>query len=189
MGRPSKLTDIQWSEVERRLVGGEGVRALAAEYGISPGQISKRFPNSVSKSVHAVAEKLAVAQTALAALPMPQQTLAMSLADKLRNISVNLASAAEHGSATAYRLNALANSEVSKVDDADPLSEESISALKGVGVLTKLANDSASIALNLLAANKETVKELNTPKPEDEPQAPLRPQLSREEWLKVHGLN
>jgi hypothetical protein len=33
--------------------------------------------------------------------------------------------------------------------------------LKGVSALTMLANDSASIALNLLAANKETVKRIN----------------------------
>jgi hypothetical protein len=186
MGRPSKLSPQQWADIERRLISGEGVRALAAQFGISPGQISKRFPNSVSKSVHAVAEKLAEAQTALAALPVPQQSLAMSLADKLRSISESLACAADLGAKTAHRLQSLANSEVAKVDDADPLS--SVENLKNVGILTKLGNDSASIALNLLAANKETVRELNLPKPEDEPQAPLRPQISREEWLKTHGL-
>ena len=58
---------------------------------------------------------------------------------------------------------ALANGEVAKVDDADPLSASSIEALKGVGVLTKLANDSANIAVNLLAANKDAVKRVNDP--------------------------
>jgi len=60
-----------------------------------------------------------------------------------------------HGAATAHRLNALANSEVAKVDDSSPLS--SLENLRGVGVLTKLANESANIALNLLAANKDRV--------------------------------
>lgn len=83
----------------------------------------------------------------------------MDLAEKLRSISGSLASAAELGAKTAHRLQALANSEVAKVDDAQPL--ESVDALKGVSALTKLANDSASIALNLLNANKETVQRLN----------------------------
>jgi hypothetical protein len=44
-----------------------------------------------------------------------------------------------------------------------------MAALKTVSVLTKMANDAAASPINLLAANKETVKELNLPKPEDEP--------------------
>lgn len=49
------------------------------------------------------------------------------------------------------------------MDDADVLSDESMEAMKGVSALTKLANDSSSIALNLLAANKDTVKQLQSP--------------------------
>jgi transposase-like protein len=188
MARPSKLSPTQWQEIERRLAEGETPSTLAREFGVHPSQITRRV-SQVSQKVREVAQKVANAQTALAELPAQQQYAAMSLADKLRNISTSLASAAEHGAATAHRLNALANSEVSKVDDAAPLSEESITALKGVGVLTKLANDSASIALNLLAANKDAVKQIATPEPEPESLPPLRPQLSREEWLKAHGLN
>jgi hypothetical protein len=79
--------------------------------------------------------------------------MAVSLAERLRNISASLASAAELGSATAHRLHALANSEVAKVDDAEPMA--SLDSLRNVGVLTKLANESSHIALNLLASNKE----------------------------------
>jgi hypothetical protein len=168
MGRPSKLSPAQWAEIERRLVAGDGVRALAGEFGISPGQISKRFPNSVSKSIHAVAHKVAEAQTALAALPVPHQNLAMSLADDLRSISVSVAAAAKLGAMTGHRLHALANSEVVKVDDANPLA--SIDALRNVGVLTKLGNDSLAPALNLLSANKERIQRLDDQPPADAPQ-------------------
>lgn len=102
------------------------------------------------------ARQIADAQSALAALPVAQQYTALSLAEKLRNISGSLASAAELGAATAHRLHALANSEVAKVDDAEPMA--SLDSLRNVGVLTKLANDSSHIALNLLAANKDRVK-------------------------------
>ena len=48
-----------------------------------------------------------------------------------------------------------------EIDDAAPLNDESREALKDVAVLTKIANDAATIPLNLLSANKETVRDLN----------------------------
>jgi Helix-turn-helix domain of resolvase len=170
MARPSKLSPEQWAEVERRLSAGEKASDLAREFGISNASISVRV-SKVSKTISETAHKLAEAQTALAALPVPQQYAAVSLAEKLRAISVSLANAAELGAKTAHRLHALANSEVEKVDDADPLRPESMEALKGVSVLTKLANDSSAIAINLLNANRETVKEANKAQM-DEPEAP-----------------
>lgn len=163
MARPSKLTPDQWSEIDRRLMGGESASALAREFGINPSQITRRV-SQVTQKVRNVAQSLAKAKSELAELPVAQQYAAVSLAEKLRNISNSIASAAELGAKTAHRLHALANSEVEKVDDANPL--ESMEALKGVGVLTKLANDSSHIALNLLAANKETVKEANQTQPQ-----------------------
>ncbi len=158
MGRKSKLSPEQWAEVERRLAEGEVRRALAREFGISEGAIRLRIPTQTAQ-VQQVAQKLADARGALAELPVGQQYVALSLADKLRNMSASLASAAELGAKTSHRLQALANTEVAKVDDADPL--KSVDALKGVSALTRLANDSASIALNLLAANKERVKAMD----------------------------
>lgn len=168
MGRPSKLTPAQWAEIERRIAEGEVLRELAQEFGVSPAAISRKGFVQQSKRVQEVAQHVAIAQDALAELPVHEQYAALSLAEKLRSISNSVASAAELGAKTGHRLHALANSEVSKVDDADPLSEESIAALKGVGVLTKLANESLAPALNLLAANKERMKE----QPEDDPEKP-----------------
>lgn len=183
MARPSKLSPDQWLEVERRSAAGEGSRALAKAFGIDEAAIRRRV-NPQTPQVRKVAEQLAVAHTALAELPVPQQYTALSLSEKLRNISASLAGAAEHGAATAYRLNALANSEVAKVDDAAPM--ESLENLRNVGVLTKLANESAHVALNLLSANKERMQKLDEPPKEE--QAPLRPQTTRDEWLRLHGM-
>ena len=161
MGRNSKLTPDQWADVERRLLSGETPSSLAREYGIHPSQITRKGLAQKTQRVQSVAQQVAAAQSALAELPPAQQYQALSLAEKLRSISDNLAAAAMHGAATAHRLNALANAEVGKVDDAAPL--ESLEALRGVGALSKLANESASIALNLLAANKERVQALEGP--------------------------
>lgn len=160
MGRKSKLSEAQWAEVFRRLLEGESRRKLAEEFGLSEASIRQREAKSAkTPQVQQVARMIVETEVALKSLPIPAQINARNLAAKLRSISDSLASAAELGSRTAHRLQALANSEVGKVDDANPL--ESVEALKGVSALTRLANDSASIALNLLAANKETVKRLN----------------------------
>lgn len=164
MGRRSKLTDSQWADVEKRMLEGEPVRALAREFGVSEAAIRARKTSHVEQ-IKTVANQIVATERALQALPIPAQITAHNLAAKLRAISDNLASAAHYGAATAHRLNALANSEVAKIDDVDPL--QSQEALKGVMALTRLANDSASIALNLVAANKDTVKRLN-----DEPPPP-----------------
>jgi len=156
MARPSKLSPAQWREIESRLAAGEGASDLAREHGVHPSQITRRV-TQVSQKVRNVAQSLAKSQAELAALPVAQQYAAVSLAEKLRSISGSLASAAELGAKTAHRLHALANSEVAKVDDAEPL--QSLDALKGVGVLAKLANESSQIAVNLLSANRETMRE------------------------------
>lgn len=165
MGRPSKLTPEQWAEIERRhLSGGESLRALAREFGVDEAAIRRRV-SPQSPQVRAVAAKLADAQSALAELPVPQQYNAINLAAKLRSISDSLASAAELGARTAHRLHSLANSEVGKVDDAEPL--KSMDALKSVSALTRLANDSSALAVNLLSAK---VKRLGDDMEESDPE-------------------
>jgi hypothetical protein len=83
---------------------------------------------------------------------------ALTLADELRAISSHLAGAAKFGAATAHRLSGIAHAKVQEIDDAAPLNGDS---LRDVAVLTKLANDAGQLGMNLLAANKDTVKSLN----------------------------
>ena len=163
MGRKSKLTETQWVEVERKMLEGMPVRAIAREYGVSEAAIRARKSSSV-ETIKAVANQIVETERAVMALPISAQITAHNLAAKLRAISDDLASAAHYGAKTAHRLNALANSEVQKVDDANPLA--SVEGLRGVAALTGLANESAKIGLNLLAANKDTIKQINEEPPE-----------------------
>lgn len=158
MGRPSKLSPDQWIDLERRLNLGESAAILSREFGISQAVISNKF-SKVSKEVKKTAEVIASGQNMLAELPIAQQYQAISLSEKLRNISSHLAGAAEFGAATAHRLSGIANAQVEKIDDANPM--ESQETLQGISALTKMANDSSQIGLNLLNANKETLKEMN----------------------------
>lgn len=163
-GRPPALSPLQQEEVRRRLAaGGPGntIRALAAEFGVGKGTIGRLAGHS--GQVRKVAETLAAAQAALETLPVAQQHAAVSLAETLRSISTDLASAAKHGAATADRLHRIANKQAAQVDEADPMA--SADKLRAVGVLSKLANDSAAIATNLLAANRDRMPGERPPAP------------------------
>lgn len=158
MGRKSSLTEKQWGEIETRLLAGESGTALAKEFGISYNGIKKHFGSHV-KDIKDVANQLAAAEMAFKALPISSQISARTLADDLKDISENLASAASYGALTARRLATMAHVQTDKIDEVDPLT--STTTLQGIAVLTKMANSSAEIGINLLRANKETVDELN----------------------------
>ena len=166
MARPSKLTADQWRELERRLNSGESAAALSREYGISEPVISNRF-SKVLKEVRIAAEKIAEGQNALAKLPANLQHQAVSLAEKLRNISGHLASAAEYGAATAHRMQAIANAQVEKVSDTDPM--ESQEQLQAISALTRIANDSARLGMELIGANKGAQPEPEKPRQRVDP--------------------
>lgn len=158
MARPSKLTPEQWADIERRLSAGESAASLAREHGINQSQITRRV-TQVSQTIRNVAIQVAEAQTALATLPAAQQYTALTMADEIRGLQQDVLAATRLGAKSGLRLHAIANSELQKVDDANP--QASQETLRGVAVLTKMANESMTPALTLLAANKETVKRLD----------------------------
>jgi hypothetical protein len=161
MGRPSKLSAKQRLEIAKRLSQGEKPADLAAEYDVSRSLISSLFQKR-AETVKAVANQLVAADTALRNLDVSDQLLAVSLADELRAISMHLAGAGKYGAATAHRLSGIAHSKVQEIDDAAPLTAESLDSLKGVAVLTKMANEAAVIPTALLTANKDMVRDMNT---------------------------
>jgi transposase-like protein len=186
MGRKSKLSEAQWADVGRRLLEGESICDLAREHGISEATVRSHFERAgaKTKNVKEVAQLLVdadtakqTAQQALKELPPDAQVTALNLAAKLRSISESLACGAELGAKSFRRLQALASGELQKVEDAKTMdSEVSVVALKNVGVATALANECSKGALNLLAANRETVRRINDDDvpPEDQPLTPER---------------
>lgn len=162
-GRKSKLSEVQWKDVEQRMLAGESVRAIAKSYGVSETAIRLRKSSQV-KDIKTVANQILATEIAFKALPIASQISAHNLADDLRAISTHLAGAGKYGAATAHRLSGIAHCKVQEIDDAAPLDADSLEALKGVAVLTKLANDSSQIGLNLLAANKDMLAESLRPK-------------------------
>jgi predicted DNA-binding protein YlxM (UPF0122 family) len=185
MGRKSSLTPEQWAEVERRhLVDGESINSLADEFGVNESSIRRRIksgkataPNGKNR-LEALAEEKVRADEAskrvsaqIAALPQAQQLIVSDLARKLANISQHIGSAAEISAASAHRLSIMANQQLEKVDEVNPL--ETAAQLKTFEVLQKMANGASEIPMNLLKANKDTIEDLN--KRESDQASPANP--------------
>ena len=160
MGRKSKLSDAQWEDIGKRLASGESTSALAKEFGVSKSVISTRFSKR-TETIKAVANQLFEAESAFDKLGISEQISARSLADELKAVSAHLAGAAKFGAMTAHRLAGIAHGQVHGIDDAQ--TEKSMEALQRIGVLTKMANASSEIGLNLLRANKDAIDKMNKP--------------------------
>lgn len=161
MARPSKLTDAQWEKIGKRLLAGESAASLAREFGVSKATVSERFSERL-RNVKDAANQIVAAESALSKLNVSEQMAARSLADDLKAISEHLAGAARFGAATAHRLSGIAHAKASEIDDSQPVDDEtSIKALKGISILTKMANEAAEIPMGLLKANKEKIDEMN----------------------------
>lgn len=171
MARPSKLTEKQWAEIQRRYLAGEKVRALAREFGVSEGAIRARVVAQCAE-IKEVAHQIVATEERFSALPVSAQVSARTLANELREISSHLASAAKYGAMTAHRLSSIAHQQTDKIDEAADINENA-GAIKAVMALTRGANDAATIGLNLLAANKDQVKRINESGPTDEQGNPL----------------
>jgi transposase-like protein len=173
MGRKSSLTPEQWAEIERRhLVDGVSINALAAEFGVNESSIRRKIKPGKAASpggkspLHVLAEEKVRAEAEakrvtaqIAQLPQTQQLIVSDLARKLVNVSQHIGSAAEISAASAHRLSMLANQQLEKVDDVNPLS--SAAELKTFEALQSMANGASQIPMNLLKANKDTIDDQN----------------------------
>jgi len=157
MGRKSKLTESQWADIEKRLLEGEASRALAKEFGVSEGLIRKRKGTRV-KQIKAVGNQIVTAELAYRALDSGTREGTQRYAAKLLAISDDMLDGAAHAASTFRQLSAIASTEMQKVDVVDP--HLSLDTLKNVSALTSMANEAAKTPINLIAANKEAVRDM-----------------------------
>lgn len=170
MGRPSKLTEKQWLDIAERMASGEeSVRALAREFKVSESTIRERL-SAQTERVKAVANQILATERNLKALPISAQITAHNLADQLRAMTSHVAGAAAFGASTAHRLAGIANAQVAKIDDADPM--ESQEVMQAISALTKISNDAMVPALALIKANQSAVKDDEPARQQQDPPSP-----------------
>jgi hypothetical protein len=170
MNNKSKLTDKQWAEIEKRLLEGEAARALAKEFGVSEAAIRKRKGAQV-KQIKYVANQIVATELAFRELPIGTQISTQRYAAKLLCISDDMLEGSVHAASNFRRLSAIASTELGKVDVVDP--NQSVNVLKGIAFITNLANEAAKTPVNLIAANKEIIKESSKHEGENMPNSPI----------------
>ncbi len=169
MAGKSKLTIAQWDEIEKRLLRGEPKRAIAKDLSergikITEGAIRLKFGDRVEMA-KALANQIVANDAQLKSLPMATQVNVNSLVDELKAVSMHLASAAKYNAATAHRMAAIANGQVEKIDDANPLASED--TLKAIAGLTKMANEASQIPVALMHAHKDRMAAVDAQKGQD----------------------
>jgi len=167
VGRPSKLSSVQEREILQRLAAGESNRSVAKDFNVGEATIRRIFSAQVPK-VKDVAQRLAVAEKELESMPVSAQRATRTLADQLKDIGTNLASAARFGSATASRLAELAHGQLDGIQAPDGSLDGG--KMLNIGILTRTANEAAVPALRLVVATQGN--------PPDAPDEEDRPTLS-----------
>jgi hypothetical protein len=153
MGRPSKLSLDQWAEIERRMLNGEAVRALAREFEIQPSVIRDKLSARV-KSIKSTAEQLAAGETSLRCLPVTAQIVALDYVERLKSISNNMLAGADYSAKTFHRMAAFAHGQTDQIDEKNPGDETSAKAIQAAAGFTALANKAAEVPLALVSAGK-----------------------------------
>ena len=165
----AKITKDQWLLIERRhLVDGESINSLAKEYGVNESSIRRKlYPkNAESKKVansllELANEKFNIEKQSrknaekIAELPIQKQLIVTDIYQQLSNISRLTASVAESEANNAQKLSAVKSVQILNLDPEQP--DPTIVAM--VKVLGETVNDSLKPALNLLAANKDRIKQ------------------------------
>lgn len=146
MGRKSKLTDMEWETIRTRILNGETVRALAAEFGISPSALNEKV-SVQTKQIKKVANQIVETQHALKALPISEQISAQQYAQKLLAISDALGDAAIAGANIAKQVHQALRNRNKELTDSELLSEES---LKSSMAASTVANTASKIAMDIL---------------------------------------
>lgn len=155
--------------IERRhLVDGESINSLAKEYGVNESSIRRKlYPkNAESKKVansllELANEKFNIEKQSrknaekIAELPIQKQLIVTDIYQQLSNISRLTASVAESEANNAQKLSAVKSVQILNLDPEQP--DPTIVAM--VKVLGETVNDSLKPALNLLAANKDRIKQ------------------------------
>lgn len=156
MGRKSKLNERQWAEVQRRMLDGEPIRALAREFGVSEGSLRAQKSKRV-ETIKDVANQVVATECAIKSLDFDAQCAVNDYASKLRSMASNLLSAAHSGSVTSARLAAIAEKESQKINPDEPM--ESAEQLQAIAALNRLGNDAAQIGLQVLKVNQDAIKD------------------------------
>ena len=148
MGRPSKLSEPMREEIGRRIAAGEPIRALAREFRVAESTLRENFSAQAPK-IRKLATALASTELEVAELPVSAQRAVRDLANQLKAIQDDYATAAANGAKTSAHLSKLALHRAQQLDETAGLED-----LVAVSALSRTANQALAPAATLIQANK-----------------------------------
>lgn len=162
-GRKSKLSPEQWQDAAERVARGESIKTVAELYKIDQAAIRRKLRNLSDLAQRVAATAIAERQNSmkLSNLSEPDKRIVSTLADGLIEISHHLCAGARYSAMSFHKLAQMANLQASKIDDVDPLSDDSSVFARNHAALQDLANKAATVPLGLLKANQETIDDIN----------------------------
>ena len=160
MARPARsISPETQALIIQRLSEGVAINSVAEETGIPASTIRSRF-SRVSAQTKAVANQLATAEDGLRSLPVLAQSVALSLAEKIRRLSESVTDVAVKGAAVAEIMMGEAERRGRSIDSSSSIDD--LGALSGC---VRTATEAVKPALTLLAMQKEAAKpEVDAPK-------------------------
>ena len=149
MGRPSKLSDKQKAEIQRRRINGETIRALAKIFKVSAATISA-LVSERTETIKTLAATIANAERKFDSLAVSEQIAVRCFADHLKGISDGLATAASLIAQTSAHLAEIAYGKATRLT-----AECDESDLRVVAAFLETSNRASVIGVNLLTNNKD----------------------------------
>jgi transcriptional regulator with XRE-family HTH domain len=167
MARPPKLNDRQKEEIKAKRLRGITLVELAKEYNVSFALISSTVSERVSE-MDKVARSIANAKLPLKDFNVSERASITTFAEELIEISTNISKTARHTSSVAAKYAEIASLQFDRIDPLKTL-EENTDSIRSVNAMVDGANKASHVSLNLIAANKETVKDMNSKQDDDIP--------------------
>jgi hypothetical protein len=151
MSRRPVLSESQRAEIMKRSIAGQTAYRIGKDMGIPESTVRKNL--GPKDQVLAAASTIISAERDLSSLSIPAQMVAFDLLSGLRAISNNLTRAAVLGSENAARLHTIAKMQLDRAT-IDPEAFD-VELARDVGGFTRMANEAASLGMQLVSANKD----------------------------------
>ncbi len=154
-GRPEKLKPSQVEEIKRRVAGGETLRSLAKEFGVSHSVISAKCSVKAERLRTIARAKLEVDRV-FDHLPVSDQGTVINLMDQMKSISAGLMRVADLNGKTATLIAEKGHRKAQKLGN-DP----SIDDLREIAAYADTGNKLTSLGVSLVQVTKDQMEPLS----------------------------
>lgn len=166
MGRPSKLTDVKWEQVYKKLLNNVSISEISKEFKISRAQIYARFPDAKQK-IKKLGNQIVMVQDAFNNLTITDKLAISAYIEELKITKANLNKAAANASVATLKMSSVAVSQANKIDVDNPM--DNMEGMQALSAAIKIMNDASILGLKIIdfdnKVKESSMQVVNPPKP------------------------